>query len=259
MNRVIIPLNAFDRKEVLENGQLSYISMIKESGAYGAEIRRELFSEQELPLKQMREEMAGSLFTVYSAPVELWKMNGTLNKDEILKINEEALLLGASWVKVSLGHYIKGVSDLEKLNQVLHQFDSIDLLIENDQTVHGGNAEILRSFFESASIAGVPVKMTFDTGNWLYTNESPIEAFGMLKEYVAYLHLKNVVSSGNGFITTELSNSETTDWRMIAKQLPVNLPRALEFPIDPVSRLKEFIGMVHPTKTNRKGEAVCKS
>ncbi|OHR63643.1 hypothetical protein HMPREF3291_16410 [Bacillus sp. HMSC76G11] len=259
MNHVIIPLNAFDRKEVLENGQLSYISMIKESGAYGAEIRRELFSEQELPLKQMREVMEGSLFTVYSAPVELWKMNGTLNEDEILEINEEALLLGARWVKVSLGHYIKGVSDLEKLNQLLKQFDSMELLIENDQTVHGGNAEILRSFFESACIAGVPVKMTFDTGNWLYTNENPIEAFGMLKDYIAYLHLKNVVPSGNGFISTELTNSETADWRKIAEQLPVNLPKALEFPIHPISRLKEFIEMVHPNKTNRKGEAVCKS
>lgn len=259
MNHVIIPLNAFDRKEVLENGQLSFISMIKESGAYGAEIRRELFSEQEFPLKQMREEMTGSLFTVYSAPVELWEMNGTLNEDEILEMKAEALLLGASWVKVSLGHYIKGVSDLEKLNQLLNQFDSMELLIENDQTLHGGNAEILRSFFESASIAEVPVKMTFDTGNWLYTNENPIEAFGMLKEFVAYLHLKNVVPSGNGFITTELSNSETADWKQIAEQLPLNLPRALEFPVHPVSRLKDFIEMVHPNNTNRKGEAVCKN
>ncbi|TDL82742.1 sugar phosphate isomerase/epimerase family protein [Peribacillus frigoritolerans] len=259
MNHVIIPLNAFDRKEVLENGQFSFISMIKESGAYGAEIRRELFTEQELPLKQLRDEIASSLFIVYSAPVELWKTDGFLNEEEILKIREEALLLGARWVKVSLGHYIKGVSDLEKLNQLLNQFDSMELLIENDQTLHGGNAEILRSFYESASIRGVPVKMTFDTGNWLYTNENPIAAFGMLKEFVAYLHLKNVVPSGNGFITTELTNSEKADWRKIAEQLPENLPIALEFPIHPVSRLKEFIGMVHSAKTIRKGEAVCKS
>ncbi|MGG4491025.1 sugar phosphate isomerase/epimerase family protein [Metabacillus idriensis] len=259
MNHVIIPLNAFDRKEVLENGQLSFIKVIKESGAYGAEVRRELFSEQEWPLKQMREEMAGSLFTVYSAPVELWKMNGTLNEEEILEIKEEALLLGARWLKVSLGHYIKGVSDLAKLNQFLNQFDSMELLIENDQTAHGGNAEILRSFFESASIERVPVKMTFDTGNWVYTNENQIEAFGMLKDYVAYLHLKTVATSCNGLITTELSNSDTADWRKIAKELPDDLPKALEFKIHPVSRLKEFIEMVHSNDTSRKGEAVCKS
>ncbi|UOK56703.1 hypothetical protein MGI18_18020 [Bacillus sp. OVS6] len=138
MNHVIIPLNAFDRKEVLENGQLSFISIIQASGAYGVEIRRELFSEQDLPLKQLREKIAGSLFTVYSAPVELWKMDGSLNDEKIQVIKEEAILLGARWVKVSLGHYIKGVSDLEKLNQLLDHFDSLELLIENDQTLHGG-------------------------------------------------------------------------------------------------------------------------
>ncbi|USK32028.1 sugar phosphate isomerase/epimerase [Bacillus sp. F19] len=259
MNHVIIPLNAFDRKEVLENGQLSYISIIQASGAYGVEIRRELFSEQDIPLKQLREKIAGSLFTVYSAPVELWNMDGSLNDEKIQIIKEEALLLGARWVKVSLGHYIKGVSDLKKMNQFLDQFDSLELLIENDQTLHGGNAETLRSFFESASIAGVPVKMTFDTGNWFYTNEKPIEAFDMLKDYVSYLHLKDVVQTGRELVTTELSNSETADWRKVAEQLPENLPRALEFPIHPVSRLKEFIEMVNTNLSKRKGEAVCKS
>jgi sugar phosphate isomerase/epimerase len=259
LNHVIIPLNAFDRKEVLENGQLSFISIIQASGAYGVEIRRELFSEQDLPLKQLREKIAGSLFTVYSAPVELWKMDGSVNEEKIQVIKEEALLLGARWVKVSLGHYIKGVSDLEKLNQFLEHFGSLELLIENDQTLHGGNVETLRSFFESASIAGVPVKMTFDTGNWLFTNEHQIKAFEMLKDYISYLHLKEVVQTGRGLVTTELSKCETADWRKVAEQLPENLPRALEFPIHPVSRLKEFIEMVNTNISKRKGEAVCKS
>jgi hypothetical protein len=68
-----------------------------------------------------------------------------------------------------------------------------------------------------------------------------------------------VVQTVRGLITTELSKCETADWRKVAEQLPENLPRALEFPIHPVSRLKEFIEMVNTNISIRKGEAVCKS
>lgn len=259
VKNVIIPLNAFDRKEVLENGQIAFIKLIAASGAYGVEIRRELFTDEILPLKHLREKIAAtSLFTVYSAPIELWKKDGSLNIKELQLTFQEADLLSASWVKTSLGHYIKGVSNLEDLKQFLKNAE-VKLFVENDQTQYGGNISDLKHFFESAYISDVPVRMTFDTGNWMYTNEKWMDALMQLKEFVAYLHLKNVIQNGKELTTIALSNNENAAWRFIAGQFPIDLPKALEFPIAPVNRLREYVEMVETNKTYKEGEVLCKS
>src|ERR671939_240065 len=113
MQNVIVPLNAFGRDEVLENGQLSYIEPIAQAGAYGVEIRRELLpgNENIKQLIQIQKEIARfGLFTVYSAPIELWKEDHQLNKEMLATVFEEGLNLGASWLKVSLGHFQKDQS-----------------------------------------------------------------------------------------------------------------------------------------------------
>ncbi|PGY09632.1 sugar phosphate isomerase/epimerase [Bacillus sp. AFS031507] len=245
MQNVIVPINAFDRFEVLKKGQTSFIRLIAESGAFGIEIRRELLSEQDPPLDSMRKEIEQyQLFTVYSAPIELWKRDHGLNEKELNEIFHEGIALGAKWIKVSLGHFHKGQSSVRELDAFLNQHQGIQLLVENDQTLHGGNINQLTSFFESASEQDAPVKMTFDAGNWYYSGQDVDEALSKLSPYVHYLHLKQVEDDHGEFITVPLQKDGSQSWEKVMKSLPSEIVKALEFPIEPKEKTKEFIQMI---------------
>lgn len=245
MKNVIVPLNAFDRFEVLKKGQASFIRLIAESGAFGIEIRRELLSEQDPPLDSMRKEMESyQLFTVYSAPIELWKADYGLNEKELNEIFQEGRALGAKWIKVSLGHFQQGQSNLMELNTFLNQHQGIQLLVENDQTLHGGNVNQLTAFFESASEQDTPVKMTFDAGNWYYSGQNVDEALSKLSPYVQYLHLKQVENENGEFITVPLQKDGSHSWEKVMNSFSSEINKALEFPIEPKEKTKEFIQMV---------------
>lgn len=245
MQNVIVPLNAFDRVEVLEKGQTSFIKLIASSGAFGIEIRRELFSEQDPPLDSMKQEIEQhQLFNVYSAPVELWNANHQLNEQELTAIFEEGKKLGAKWIKVSLGHFSKEQSNVSHLHFFLKQHPEIQLFVENDQTLYGGNVSNLKSFFESASEQDVPVKMTFDAGNWYYSKQDIDEALSQLSQYVQYLHLKQVDMKNGKLVTVPLQKNIGHSWEKVMNSLPSDLVKALEFPIQPKERTKEYIQMM---------------
>lgn len=244
MQNVVVPLNAFGRDEVLENGQLSYIGHIAKAGAYGVEIRRELLSGNEKiqQLTQIQQEIARfGLFTVYSAPIELWKEDHQLNKQMLITVFEEALALRANWLKVSLGHFHKNHSNLDDLNHFLNHQNGIQMLVENDQTPYGGNVQSLKAFFESALALNVPVKMTFDAGNWYYTNQSVEDAVRQLSPYVHYLHLKQVEITANGLVTVPLQKGQNHSWEKVFKTFPAKLTKALEFPIQPIEKAKDYV------------------
>lgn len=245
MKNVIVPINAFDRFEVLKMGQTSFISLIAESGAFGIEIRRELLSDQDPPLDSIKQEIEQhQLFTVYSAPIELWKKDHGLNEKELTEIFQEGIELGAKWIKVSLGHFQKGQSNLTELNTFLNQHQGIQLLVENDQTLHGGNVNQLTSFFESASEQETPVKMTFDAGNWFYSGQDVDDALSKLAPYVHYLHLKQVEDDNGEFITVPLRKDGSHSWEKVMNSFPSEIVKALEFPIEPKEKTKEFIQMI---------------
>ena len=245
MQNVIVPLNAFNRVEVLEKGQTSFIKLLAESGAYGIEIRRELFSNQDPSLDNMKQEMEQhQLFTVYSAPIELWKEDHQLNEQELTTIFQEGKMLGAKWIKVSLGHFDKSQSSVSTLHSFLKQHPEIQLFVENDQTPHGGNITNLKSFFESATAQNVPVKMTFDAGNWYYSKQDVDEALTQMSQYVHYLHLKQVDQENGELVTVPLQKNSGHSWERVINSLPNGLVKALEFPIEPKERTKEYIQMM---------------
>ena len=242
MQNVIVPLNAFDRFKVLENGQESFIQLIAQSGAYGVEIRRELLPVQDPQLDNIQNELASNgLFAVYSAPIELWKEDHQLNYRELTEIFQEALTLGAKWLKVSLGYYKKETSNMSELAAFLNQYKEIQLLVENDQTPHGGNVSQLTSFFENVTEQKVPVKMTFDAGNWYYSGQSVEDALDKLSPYVVYLHLKQVEE---GPITVPLQREGNHSWKKVMQHFPSTMVKALEFPIEPKEKTKDYIDFI---------------
>ncbi|WP_419955364.1 sugar phosphate isomerase/epimerase family protein [Neobacillus niacini] len=245
MQNVIVPLNSFDRVEVLEKGQTSFIKLISESGAYGIEIRRELFLEQDPPFDRIKQTIDSyQLFTVYSAPVECWKKNHQLNQQELKTIFQEGKKLGAKWIKVSLGHFDQVQSDLSQLLSFLHQYQEMQLFVENDQTIYGGNIANLKLFFESATAQNVPVKMTFDAGNWYYSKQDVDLALSQLAPYVHYLHLKQVDVENGKLVTVPLQKNIGHSWEKVLNTLPSHLVKALEFPIEPKEKVREYVQMM---------------
>lgn len=245
MKQMIIPLNVFPKNQVIEEGQAPFLPLIARSGAYGVEIRRELLQAQDLSLENIKSELERhGLYAVYSAPIELWKEDGTLNNRHLIMIIDEAYRLGAKIVKVSLGHYQRSSSDLRLLNETLQKKriteNHLKLLIENDQTLHGGKIARLREFFEIAYEYQVPVEMTFDTGNWEYAGESVDLAAQQLSKFAAYIHLKQVENIGGELVPIPISLEK---WKEINSYFPSNILKAIEFPIQTMDRIKEYIDM----------------
>ncbi|WP_160726105.1 sugar phosphate isomerase/epimerase family protein [Bacillus sp. USDA818B3_A] len=255
MRNVIIPLNAYDNVEVTTNGQESFVKLIADSGAYGIEIRRELLPAENGQIEKIKSEIDQyDLFTVYSAPIECWKEDGQLNKEQLSEIFQEAVFLGAKWVKVSLGHFKKNQSNFVELKKMLSQHQDKQLLIENDQTPYGGNVKHLLAFFESVTEYEVPVKMTFDAGNWFYTGQDVEEALESLAPHVIYIHLKQVTDE---LETVPLQPEGEHSWKKVMGHFPADIVKALEFPIRPKVKTKDYIQMIMDLEKEREGAITC--
>ena len=106
----------------------------------------------------------------------------------------------------------------------------MDLLIENDQTDTAGTLAALQDFFDSAQAYGLSLGMTFDMGNWHWTGECPLQAATTLAQQVRYVHCKGVQRQPQRWVAVPLAQS-SAPWRAVLRQLPANLPWAIEYPL----------------------------
>jgi sugar phosphate isomerase/epimerase len=234
---VYITTSAFGAQNIALHGQQHFIPLIAEAGAAGIEIRRELFSDEPFAaISQLSQSLEQhSLQVVYSAPVDIWLQDGQLNRSALTYIIYEGILLRAQYVKVSLGSYKMNDSDLDQLTSLLQELQidkhHMQLTVENDQTEMGGKLERMQQFLSDCQASGIPVKMTFDIGNWLWNGEHPLEAARALASYVIYIHCKQVELASIPYKTVPLSIEPDADWRELLSLLPQHIPRAIEFPI----------------------------
>ncbi|MDQ0192319.1 sugar phosphate isomerase/epimerase [Paenibacillus wynnii] len=235
----------------VQQGQEFCIPVAKAAGCAGIEIRRELFQENPCLSALDQQIKSERLVSVYSAPVELWNVDGTLNVESLDIIIPEALAIGAIWIKTSLGHYLPGTSDLTGLehywaNRVPVE-SALKLTVENDQTPHGGNVRKLQRFFEDCHQAGLRICMTFDVGNWHWTGEEGLQAAAALAGNVGYIHLKHVETVNGKLVTLGLPEEANSLWRNILALLPQDVPRTIEFPVegeDLTQALQQYVAMI---------------
>lgn len=275
MKAVFVPTSAFGNTPGLQH---EWTQTVRAAGADGIEIRRELFPPGKLPLAECREANRNSgLRCIYSVPMELWDEAGRLNETQLSEVLEEAGILRPEMVKVSLGHFIaaaggeteEGVTKaagvrkasdgqvsrnseerLTRLGGLLQQYRALHgpltLLVENDQTPHGGDAGNLKAFFQAVKRSGLGgVRMTFDTGNWIYAGEEPMRAALDLAPYTAYIHCKHVVYSENNTLqTVPIPGEEDALWRELLAYLPDHASRAIEFTIPGPESLSGYLMML---------------
>lgn len=231
MKREIIVVTGAYGTDVVQQqgGQAALLPIIAGAGADGVEIRRELFSAQELEslpaLAQAIEQQ--QLFAVYSAPEALFTPQHTLNPN-LPALLAEAQLLKARQLKLSLGHYQPGF-DFTELKVALEQHP-VKLVVENDQTPDCGILSLLNAFFHAAEDNNLPVSMTFDMANWHWVGQDAFAAAERLARHVSYVHVKAATHGLRGWRAVALDDTDGS-WRDLLARLPLDAPRGIEFPL----------------------------
>lgn len=228
MSPVLVAASAYGADLVRRVGHADLVPLVAAAGAAGLEIRRELFEgPQDLPA--LRALLAQhKLFSVYSAPFELFGADGRFDRAQIALAMQEAEEVGARFLKVSLGHF-SATSDLQSLLRFLSQAP-IEVLLENDQTPQGGRLEPIISFLALCTGNGYAFGMTFDMGNWHWQGVDPETAARSLAPHVRYVHCKGVQQDRDKLRAVPLQ-AQDSHWQALIGHFPGGILRAIEFPL----------------------------
>ncbi|NUU37281.1 sugar phosphate isomerase/epimerase [Pseudomonas sp. C2B4] len=242
---VSISLSSYGADLVRQRGQGSFIDVLAAAGATHIEWREELLTG-EAPEQLANATQAKGLESVYSSPMELWLAGQSKPNPELMSALQRAQAFGAKWLKVSLGYFTDN-NDLQALAQVLAH-SSLQLLVENDQTLHGGRIEPFQRFFAAVEQHRLPIKMTFDIGNWHWQDQSAASAARLLGRHVGYVHCKAVSRRADGkLVAIPPADSDLDLWEQLLRHMPHGVMRAAEYPLqgdDLVQLTTEHVGVL---------------
>lgn len=227
--KIIVVATAFDRSLIEKlGGQQHLLSLIQRAGADGVEIRRELFTHDQLTeLPQLANAIIDhQLIVYYSVPEPLFTSPGVLNP-QLALFQQEAQQLNACAIKFSLG---AGAGELlsSELDHLLSGC-CVPLLIENDQTENGKIYPMQAFFTRHSQLANVQ-GMTFDMANWLWVGESALGAAKNLSQFVSYCHVKAARLISGRWHAISLFQSDN-EWRQLLALMPEAIPLGIEFPL----------------------------
>ena len=226
---VSISLSSYGADLVREQGQLSFVELLSAAGAQRIEWREELLTTEQPTLLARAADKHG-LESVFSSPLELWVAGRAQPNAELGATLDRARTFGSRWLKVSLGNFTD-TNDLQSLHALLSRHP-VQLLVENDQTLHGGRIEPLQRFFSEVERLGLPVKMTFDIGNWQWQDQSALTAARLLGRHVDYLHCKAVARRADGkLVALPPGATDLHLWEQLLRHMTQGITRAVEFPL----------------------------
>ena len=226
---VSISLSSYGADLVRLRGQGSFIDVLAAAGATRIEWREELLTVED-PAQLADATLAQGLESVYSSPMELWLAGQSKPNPELIAVLQRAQAFGAKWLKVSLGYFTDN-SDLQTLARVLGK-SAVQLLVENDQTLHGGRIEPFQRFFTEVEQHNLPIKMTFDIGNWHWQDQSAASAARLLGRHVGYVHCKAVSRRADGkLVAIPPAASDLHLWEQLLRHMAQGVMRAAEYPL----------------------------
>ncbi|BCX68066.1 sugar phosphate isomerase/epimerase family protein [Pseudomonas izuensis] len=226
---VSISLSSYGADLVRQRGQGSFIDVLAAAGATHIEWREELLTG-EAPVQLANATQTKGLQSVYSSPMELWLAGQSKPNFELMSALQRARAFGAKWLKVSLGYFTDN-NDLQALANTLAQ-SPVQLLVENDQTLHGGRIEPFQRFFNEVEQHRLPIKMTFDIGNWHWQDQSAASAARLLGRHVGYVHCKAVSRRADGkLVAIPPAASDLHQWEQLLRHMAQGVMRAVEYPL----------------------------
>jgi len=226
---VAISLSSYGADLVRQRGQGSFIDILAAAGADRIEWREELLTRED-PEQLASATRAQGLQSIYSSPMELWLAGQSKPNPELITALQRAQAFGSQWLKVSLGYFTDN-NDLQALAQVLRG-SPVQLLVENDQTLHGGRIEPFQRFFAAVEQHALPISMTFDIGNWHWQDQSASSAARLLGRYVGYVHCKAVSRRADGkLVAIPPAVSDLHLWEQLLRHMAQGVMRAAEYPL----------------------------
>ncbi|MBK5355867.1 TIM barrel protein [Pseudomonas sp. TH41] len=226
---VSISLSSYGADLVRQRGQGSFIDILAAAGATRIEWREELLTVED-PAQLADAAQARGLESVYSSPMELWLAGQSKPNPDLIIALQRAQAFGAKWLKVSLGYFTDN-SDLLALTRTLAQ-SAVQLLVENDQTLQGGRIEPFQRFFDEVEQHSLPIKMTFDIGNWHWQDQAPASAARLLGRHVGYVHCKAVTRRADGkLVAIPPGASDLYQWEHLLRHMAQSVMRAAEYPL----------------------------
>jgi sugar phosphate isomerase/epimerase len=226
---VSISLSSYGADLVRQRGQGSFIDVLAAASATRIEWREELLTVED-PVQLADATQAQGLESVYSSPMELWLAGQSKPNPELIGALHRAEAFGSKWLKVSLGYFTDN-SDLHTLARLLDE-TPVQLLVENDQTLHGGRIEPFQRFFAAVEQHNLPIQMTFDIGNWHWQDQSPASAARLLGRHVGYVHCKAVTRRADGkLVAIPPAASDLQQWEQLLRHMAQGVMRAVEYPL----------------------------
>lgn len=230
MNKDLLVINTLVFLEQHKDGmpQSEMLDIIKQLGVKKAEVRREFIKDFDLELNDIKKKASDlGMELFYSIPDLLYK-RGELQYENLENYFKEAFTMGCTKAKMNIGD-CKAVtpSDINRVNKLSDQY-FIKFSVENDQTAENGKLSKIKEFVERFQQQGGNLSITFDIGNWVWQKEDPMENAKQLKDYVTYIHLKDVLGKENP--KTVLLNEGDIPWKNILGVLPKDVPLAFEYP-----------------------------
>lgn len=226
---VSISLSSYGAELVRQRGQGSFIDVLASAGANRIEWREELLTRED-PAQLAHATQAQGLQSIYSSPTELWLAGQAQPNAELITALQQAEAFGSKWLKVSLG-YFTDTNDLQTLAERLKQSE-VQLLVENDQTLHGGRIEPFQRFFAAVEQHNLPIKMTFDIGNWQWQDQSAASAARLLGRHVGYVHCKAVARRADGkLVAVPPAVNDLHLWEQLLRHMAQGVMRAAEYPL----------------------------
>jgi len=226
---VSISLSSYGADLVRQRGQGSFVDILYAAGAHCIEWREELLTIED-PAQLADAAQAKGLESVYSSPMELWLAGQSKPNPQLTTALQRAQAFGAKWLKVSLG-YFTDTSDLQTLARILGK-SAVQLLVENDQTLHGGRIEPFQRFFAAVEQHNLPIIMTFDIGNWHWQDQSASSAARLLGRHVGYVHCKAVSRRADGkLVAMPPAASDLQSWEQLLRHMAQGVMRAAEYPL----------------------------
>lgn len=240
---VVIVASAFGAEPIGRDGHAAWAEVAAKAGAAGFEVRRELFSNktqsQPASLYELGQRIrAAGIWPVYSTPATLFDDTGALDECAMEQTLDEAAALGARIVKFQFGgsESTGPATDSATLDRLIGGIrnSKAQVVVENGQLKAGGTIDAFSALFEALETRAHTLAMTFDTGNWRWAQQDPLEAARRLAKYVGYVHCKAVEGEGARRFATAPAIDDSYFAALLA-YLPAHVPRGIEFPFDQAS------------------------
>ena len=138
------------------------------------------------------------------SPIGKISLDGDLNAhlEMVKRVFESAQQLGTNRIRVfsfympngDTAEHCRGrvLAEMEKLVKLSEEY-GVTLCHENEALIYGESPE---RCLELAEYFGGKLRCVFDMGNFVLDGYDPIKAYGMLKSYIEYFHIKDAMYAG---------------------------------------------------------------